>query len=403
MANEQNIVEEHEVTTKQEDYINPRITGSVKSIINDPPPTGTLLKTDRFAIGPVPTGAWLGHAGQLTYWDSFNWIYTVPDRGFLRESILDGKLYLYNGATWNLFAADQIANTPAGGITATDVQAAIDELDTDKEAADATIIKVADIDTLAELNAIITNATLIDTADSRLSDARTPTDHKDSHISGGGDALLSTDLIEAIIKRIRTTTGPTNLLVGAIADGEFLKRDGTNIIGAAPSGLLTRNYDVSQRMRVGTGGSAALTGQIQDVPAILFNSGQDREMFFANHIHDGVDLSTVNPILRIAWIGTAAAVLNNETVRLQLEIRYRAMGEDFSGAYDETLIQDIDLPLAVANLHGMTDFTLDRSKIADGDGFSVRTLRVGTHGNDDYLSQFGIHEIDLVYSGTGGV
>jgi hypothetical protein len=38
-------------------------------------------------------------------------------------------------------------------------------------------LSTTDIDTLAELNAIITDATLIDTADSRLSDARTPTAH----------------------------------------------------------------------------------------------------------------------------------------------------------------------------------------------------------------------------------
>lgn len=40
-----------------------------------------------------------------------------------------------------------------------------------------TELKPTDIDTLAELNAIITDATLIDTGDSRLSDARTPTAH----------------------------------------------------------------------------------------------------------------------------------------------------------------------------------------------------------------------------------
>ena len=38
-------------------------------------------------------------------------------------------------------------------------------------------LTTGDIDTLAELNAIVTDATLIDTADSRLSDARTPTAH----------------------------------------------------------------------------------------------------------------------------------------------------------------------------------------------------------------------------------
>jgi hypothetical protein len=70
--------------------------------------------------------------------------------------------------------------------------------------------------------------------DARLSDARIPTVHKDSHKSGGTDALLSTDLIEAIVKRIRESAGPTNLLVGAIADGQFLKRSGTGIVGDTP-------------------------------------------------------------------------------------------------------------------------------------------------------------------------
>lgn len=58
--------------------------------------------------------------------------------------------------------------------------------------------------------------------------------HKDAHKSGGGDALASTDLIEAIIKRIQTSTGPTTMLVGAVADGQFIRRSGTNLIGDTP-------------------------------------------------------------------------------------------------------------------------------------------------------------------------
>ena len=61
--------------------------------------------------------------------------------------------------------------------------------------------------------------------------------HEAVHISGGGDPFLSTDLLEAIIKRIQTSTGPTTLLVGAIADGEVLTRSGTSIIGGTTSGL----------------------------------------------------------------------------------------------------------------------------------------------------------------------
>jgi hypothetical protein len=46
--------------------------------------------------------------------------------------------------------ATDIVNTPAGSILATDVQAAINELDTEKEPADATILKEADIGTTVQ-------------------------------------------------------------------------------------------------------------------------------------------------------------------------------------------------------------------------------------------------------------
>lgn len=62
--------------------------------------------------------------------------------------------------------------------------------------------------------------------------AGAPGAHKDSHKSGGSDAFASTDLLEAVVKRLQTTTGPTTLTVGAVADGEFLKRSGSSIIGA---------------------------------------------------------------------------------------------------------------------------------------------------------------------------
>lgn len=117
---------------------------------------------------------------------------------------------------------------------------------------------------LAELNAKVSDATLIDTADSRLSDARTPTahalggvehsadslanlnakitggnldfdsaprtptSHAASHLNAGGDTLAA-DVV-------KTTTGPTDMVVGAVADGEFLKRSGSTIVGDTPAG-----------------------------------------------------------------------------------------------------------------------------------------------------------------------
>ena len=87
-------------------------------------------------------------------------------------------------------------------------------------------------DTLANLNSKVSDATLIDTADSRLSDSRTPTAHKDTHKSGGSDAFAATDLLEALIKRIREGGG-ADLVFGTIADGQFIKRFGATMVGSA--------------------------------------------------------------------------------------------------------------------------------------------------------------------------
>ena len=59
--------------------------------------------------------------------------------------------------------------------------------------------------------------------------------HKDTHKSGGSDAFTSLDLLEAFVKRLQTTAGPTVLTVGSITDGQFLKRSGTTIVGVNPA------------------------------------------------------------------------------------------------------------------------------------------------------------------------
>ena len=69
-----------------------------------------------------------------------------------------------------------------------------------------------------------------------LATAQDPIAHVVRHIVGGIDPFLTTQLIDAICRRLRTTTGPTDLLLGAIADGEFLKRSGTAIVGDTPAG-----------------------------------------------------------------------------------------------------------------------------------------------------------------------
>lgn len=87
--------------------------------------------------------------------------------------------------------------------------------------------------TLAQLNALVSNATLDDQGSSRP-----PQSHKNTHKSAGSDPFASTDLLEAVVKRLRVT-GPVTLLVGAVSDGQYLKRSGTAIVGDAPTAVGT--------------------------------------------------------------------------------------------------------------------------------------------------------------------
>lgn len=64
-----------------------------------------------------------------------------------------------------------------------------------------------------------------------LADPQTPLAHEATHKSGGTDPFLSTDLLEAIVKRLRESGGPTTLTLGVIAAGNLFKRSGTSIVG----------------------------------------------------------------------------------------------------------------------------------------------------------------------------
>lgn len=57
--------------------------------------------------------------------------------------------------------------------------------------------------------------------------------------SGGGglpEGVWSTELLTVIVRKLQEASGPTNLTLGAVADGQFLKRVGTDIVGAAAGG-----------------------------------------------------------------------------------------------------------------------------------------------------------------------
>ena len=52
------------------------------------------------------------------------------------------------------------------------------------------------------------------------------------------DVLRTTwvNLERFFVRGIRESSGPTNLILGAVADGQFLKRSGNTLVGDAPGG-----------------------------------------------------------------------------------------------------------------------------------------------------------------------
>lgn len=102
----------------------------------------------------------------------------------------------------------------------------------------AALTRDAEIDTLAELNTIVSDADLVALAGQL------------------GGTAASPD-----VRGVRETTGPTLLTIGAINDGEFLKRQGTSIISATAPG----SGDVTQA------GNNAMTGNNTHAGRETFN------------------------------------------------------------------------------------------------------------------------------------
>ena len=142
-------------------------------------------------------------------------------------------------------------------------------------------LSASDIDTLAELNAIVTDATLIDTADARLSDSRTPTAHASTHLTAGGDPIqLATNAQEGLasaaqITAIEANTAASHDAVSIAASGG---RDYVTISGTQQLTLhdIDLTSEVSGDLPVADGGTGA-----SDAATARTNLGVQSVMGFA--------------------------------------------------------------------------------------------------------------------------
>jgi hypothetical protein len=143
-----------------------------------------------------------------------------------------------------------------------------------------TELKPVDINTLAKLNAIVADATLINTTDSRLSDARTPTSHTHtfadiSSISGtpNGSKFLRDDgvwsLVPVIGDMLKSTYDPTNI------SGDVFDMD--NMVAGAINDILTIE-DHKQTHRSASSGVISFAG-FTVATATTFDIGEVKAQF----------------------------------------------------------------------------------------------------------------------------
>lgn len=161
-----------------------------------------------------------------------------PDNGFndiTDELLVFQHSFLLPTTTTGPAGADGIDGIDGETYDDTVIQAQVD-LNTAKIGV-TTEIKPTDIDTLAELNVIITDATLIDTADARLSDARTPTAHThvatditdfDIEVSNNTSVAANTAKVTDLVHPLVETAVPvgavfTDTIVGFSSSMKYLE------------------------------------------------------------------------------------------------------------------------------------------------------------------------------------
>ena len=138
--------------------------GGVDEVATGTPTANAIPKAD--AGGKLDVG-WLPAASLPKMYvvaDEAARLALTVEEGDEAKQLDTGKHWIYDGSDWFEYPDTQLGPHSLGGVNHT-------------------------ADTLASLNTKVSDATLIDTGDSRLSDARVPTTHATSHENGGGDEI----------------------------------------------------------------------------------------------------------------------------------------------------------------------------------------------------------------------
>lgn len=202
-------------------------------------------------------------------------------------------------------------------------------------------LKQLNLFTLAELNGKTSDATLIDTADSRLSDSRIPTG------TAGGD------------------------LTGVYPD--------PTVVAKNRAALIDWDGDATGPIEV----------TVEDMGTIELPDGAVKGVI-ADHIISSIVSLSIDPILTVRFVINITGGASQNVV-LRLIARYIASGELVTKAADQTLTNTVSIINTANQLH-TTTFTLDRTLLAASDNVTFHLERLGTDGADDFTGAIGIEE-----------
>ena len=191
------------------------------SITTDTP--GAPSVGDIYIVPVGATGLFATHDNKIATFTSDGWEFYTPIESDIAYVDDADDPFVFTGLIWKEFQTGASGPHAMGGVDHT-------------------------ADTLANVNTKISDATLIDTTDSRLSDVRTPTAHKTSHQSGGGDAIQLDNLAAPDDNTDLDATTSLHGLLPKLGGGivNFLRADGTWAAAGAASMVGVQVYYVGK-------------------------------------------------------------------------------------------------------------------------------------------------------------